>query len=121
MTATTYEVQKSDLLHPSRPWGVWAKEQNGIRRLITNGFRTRRDANSWKQYLEVRDQFPPIPARKVYAADRQTVIATVSPRCLSIGAAKAAGYRQARYERVEGEWSWVVVGEKLPENQIRKT
>lgn len=47
---------------------------------------------------------------KVYAADRKTVLGTVSDRATSIGASKVAGAR-TQYARVNGVFSWVVCEE----------
>ncbi len=47
------------------------------------------------------------PRIKVYAADRETVLGTVSWQTSSIGAAKVAGTLAARYTKIDGEWVWV--------------
>lgn len=44
---------------------------------------------------------------KVYSADRKSVVAEVSPRVTSVGAAKAAGSLTAMRGTVNGEWVWI--------------
>lgn len=44
---------------------------------------------------------------KVYDEQRKNVIAEVSSRCSSPGAAKAAGSLTAQRGTVNGEWVWI--------------
>lgn len=55
---------------------------------------------------------------KVYSEDRRTVLATVSDRATSIGAAKAAKRESAYYSTVNGERAWVSIGKRVP-NPVR--
>lgn len=44
---------------------------------------------------------------KVYDKDRKKVLAVVSPRVTSVGAARAAGVRACEYAKVGNEYAWV--------------